>query len=240
MSRRLDAWLASCGLGSRSETRILIRKGQVQVNGETTKQLALQVGPDDLIEIAGKPVIPPRSIPLTLLLHKPLGYSCSHDVREQPIIDDLLTQWSGHSLNSVGRLDRDTSGLLVLTDDGQLLHRLIHPKRKVPKRYRMTYRGTLDPRAVEFVAAGLQLPDEDKPCLPARLELQQPGAATMILHEGRYHQVRRMIQALGGEVETLHRDAVGSLRLPADLAPGELREIREDELALLQGLDSPD
>ena len=141
------------------------------------------------------------------------------------------------ALNSVGRLDRATSGLLLLTNDGPLLHRLIHPKRKVGKRYRIRYEGTLKANAVNLVAEGITLPDDPKPCLPGQLILEAPGEATMVLHEGRYHQVRRMLQALGGEVIELHRDRLGGLELPSDLEPGTLREITAEELSAAQQAD---
>jgi len=144
------------------------------------------------------------------------------------------------AIEPAGRLDRDTSGLLICTTDGQLIHRLTNPKRAVWKRYRIGYTGELSAHAVERCASGLSLPDDDRPTLPARLELHGAGEASLHLCEGRYHQVRRMIGALGGEVIRLHRDRIGALELPADLTPGMCRALRPDEEPALFEPSSPE
>jgi 16S rRNA pseudouridine516 synthase len=231
---RLDAWLSNQGIGSRSEVRRLIRRGKVTVDEAVFKDQAAAVNDDQTIAVDGKRVAL-RITEAHLLLHKPAGLSCSHDEREAPLIESLYPKSLQHlPLEPAGRLDRDTTGLLIVTSDGQLLHRLIHPKRKVPKRYRITFTGSIAKDAVERCAAGMQLPDEERPCLPAQLFVEGPGKATMILHEGRYHQVKRMMAAIGGAVTALHRDRIGMLDLPADLPPGGLRALLPDELAALQ------
>ena len=232
---RLDGWLADAHQGSRSECRNMVRRGRVTVNGNKERNISFSVNDDMLICVDGIAITAPRRSPLTVIMHKPLGYACSNDEREAPLIGELVPkQWINEGLNSIGRLDRETSGLLLMTTDGPLLHRLIHPKRKVGKRYQLTYSGTLCTNAMQLVTTGLVLEGDPKPCLPASLEIHENGRATMILHEGRYHQVRRMIQNLGGEVITLHRDRLGFLDLPADLEPGMVREIQTDELLAAQ------
>lgn len=231
---RLDAFLSHAGLGSRKEVRGLLRKGLVRVDGTVTKNQSLQLPDDAVVTCRGEPVIAPPST-LHLLFHKPVGLACSHDQREAPLIYDQLPElWRRAGVESAGRLDRATSGLLFLSTDGGLLHRLIHPKRKVAKRYRITYSGELRRDAIKRCAAGMLLPDDERPTLPATLTLNGPGQATLVLHEGRFHQVRRMIAALGGTVTALHRDRFGALELPTELIAGEMREATEAEVALLR------
>lgn len=232
--RRLDAYLAHAGLGSRSDVRKIIRRGRVTVNGEVVKDFSLHL--QDPVEVrVDEEVIDPPLDRATLLLHKPHGHATSHDLREAPLVFDLIPdRYRTLALEAVGRLDRETTGLLVLTTDGQLNHVLTHPRRKVSRRYRLRFLGELVPDAVERVATGVQLHDEDTPTRPATLTLgPDPDQATLIIREGRFHQVRRMIAALGGRVVSLHRDRIGGLDLPPDLVPGAIREATEPELAAL-------
>lgn len=221
---RLDAYLSRAGMGSRSEVKRLIKRGTVSVASVICKN-AKQIVDAEGIAVDGDIItLPPSNI--DCILHKPIGYACSHDPFEDPIIYELLPDaWMGSGIQSAGRLDRETSGLLVLTTDGQKNHRLIHPKKKIPKRYRITYTGSLHIDAVSLCRDGLELESDKDLCLPAELEIHDDQQATMILHEGRYHQVRKMIAALGGAVTALHRDKIGNLELPSDLAAGELRGI---------------
>ncbi len=241
--QRLDAFLAHAGVGSRSEVRRLIRSRRiVTVDGETCIDPGRHVS-TETIAVDGT-IVAAAPTDVVLLMHKPLGHACSHDVAESPTVFELLDDvYTGTSLQCVGRLDRESSGLLVLTDDGQLNHALTHPKRKVPRRYRLVYEGELVPDAVQRVAEGIVLRDDERPTRPAVLTLGEavagadaspPGhAATIVLSEGRYHQIRRMIAALGGRVVSLHRDRIGRLELPADLAPGESRPATAEELERL-------
>jgi 16S rRNA pseudouridine516 synthase len=234
MSCRLDALLTRCGYGTRSEVKQLIRRRRVRIDGEVETSAKRQVEAQ-VVTVDGQTVErPPQT--LHLVLHKPVGLSCSHDPDEAPLVYDLLPPlWQAAGVEAAGRLDRATSGLLLLSTDGQLLHSLIHPKRGLGKRYRVAYTGVLARDAQRRCAEGLRLLDDEQPCRPAELELHQPdadglGHATLILHEGRYHQVRRMFQTLGAQVVGLHRDRIGQLDLPADLPPGHFRELTEAEL----------
>lgn len=165
----------------------------------------------------------------TIMLHKPVGFACSLDTREAPLVGELLPA-PLQRLHPIGRLDRDTSGLLLFTSDGALTQALTHPRRHVWKRYRVTYAGTLVADAVARCTVGMELPRDPRPTLPSRLELHTPGQATLSIPEGRHHQVRRVFVALGGMVIALHRDRIGALELPGDLGPGETRTL--DDAAL--------
>ncbi|MCA9502287.1 MAG: pseudouridine synthase [Myxococcota bacterium] len=224
---RLDAWLARAGLASRREARGLIRRGAVTVEGEICRDPARHVR-DEVVRLEEALVESPAE-GRDFLLHKPIGYACSRDERESPRVFDLLEADvpRRRDLLIAGRLDRATSGLLVLTTDGDLVHRLTHPGRKLPKRYRVGFDGELAADAVPRARAGLLLAGDERPTRPAELVIEGPGRATLVLREGRTHQVRRMFRALGAEVTTLHRDRVGDLDLPADLAPGALRPLSE-------------
>jgi 16S rRNA pseudouridine516 synthase len=229
---RLDAYLSRAGLASRREARDLIRGGQVQVDGIVCREPATRIEAQ-AVTLASAVVSPPGEVK-DFLLHKPVGLSCSRDAREAPLVFDLLDPLlRNRPLQIAGRLDRATSGLLVLTTDGDFVHRLTHPTRKLPKRYRVGYRGELAADAVIQCEAGILLDGEDRPTRPALLTLDGTGRATLVLREGRTHQVRRMFRALGAFVETLHRDRVGDLDLPSDLAPGAFRPLEAFERTLL-------
>lgn len=229
---RLDAYLSRAGLASRREARALIRRGVVRVDGEVCRDGSRRVS-DERVEVGAETIESPLAAQ-HYLLNKPVGYACSHDERESPLVFDLLAEnLRRRSLRIAGRLDRATSGLTILTLDGDFVHRLTHPGRKVAKRYRIGFEGDLVPDAAARCRSGILLSGEDRPTRPAELVIESPGRATLVLREGRTHQVRRMIRALGAEVVSLHRDRVGALDLPADLAPGTLRPLTPEERALL-------
>ncbi|MEZ4278250.1 MAG: pseudouridine synthase [Myxococcota bacterium] len=231
-SMRLDAYLSRAGLASRREARERIRGGHVRVDGIVCREPATRIEGQE-VRLESGVVESPAEV-RDYLVHKPVGLSCSRDAREAPLVFDLLEPaLRQRPLQIAGRLDRATSGLLVLTTDGDFVHRLTHPSRKLPKRYRVGYAGELVGDAVEQCVAGILLDGEDRPTRPAVLTLDGPGQATLVLREGRTHQVRRMFRALGAVVETLHRDRVGGLDLPPDLAPGAVRPLADFERALL-------
>lgn len=235
MARRLDAFLAHAGCGSRSEVNRLIRAGRVTIDGEPCKK-AKQPVDGQVVQLDGATV---EAVPdvLHLVLHKPTGYAVSRDHREAPLFVELLPGAYQHlALQPAGRLDRDTSGLLIVTTEGALIQRLTHPRREHPKRYRVTYSGELPDDAAARFAEGIVLEDDPQPTRPAELRDIEGGRATAVLHEGRYHQVRRMFAALGCEVTALHRDRIGDLDLPDDLAVGDCRVLSEEELVELLSL----
>lgn len=226
--RRLDQLLANLGYCSRREARDWIRAGRVTVRGRPVTDFGAKAEPAD-VRIDGEP--PDHPDGLLLLLHKPAGLVCSHDGREGPSVYSLLPpRWRQRHplLTSVGRLDKDTSGLLLLTDRSELVHRLTSPKHKVPKVYHATLDADLPAGLAALFAAGtLVLPGEDKPCAPATLRALGPREAELTLTEGRYHQVRRMFASQGCRVLTLHRTRFGRLGLDG-LAAGQWRELPLD------------
>ena len=228
--RRLDQLLANLGYCSRSEARTWIRQGRVTVGGRPADDVARKVAPEDVL-IDGEP--PDHPAGLLLLLHKPVGLVCSHDEREGPSVYGLLPErWRRRNpaVTSVGRLDKDTSGLLLLTDQSELVHRLTSPRNKVLKVYRATVDRELpDGLPALFAAGTLTLSGEDTPCAPAELRPLGPREAEVVLTEGRYHQVRRMLASQGCEVLTLHRVSFGPLGLDG-LPAGQWRELPLDRL----------
>jgi 16S rRNA pseudouridine516 synthase len=226
--RRLDQLLANLGYCSRREARAWISAGRVTVRGAVVEDFGAKADPAD-VRVDGEP--PDHAAGLLLLLHKPVGLVCSHDGREGPNIYSLLPpRWRGRNpaVTSIGRLDKDTSGLLLLTDQSELVHRLTSPKHKVPKVYRATVNAGLSPTLVPLFASGaLLLKDEKNPCAPAKLKILSPREAELTLTEGRYHQVRRMFASQGIEVLALHRARFGHLEL-GDLRPGQWRELPLD------------
>lgn len=223
--RRIDQLLASLGYCSRREARDWVKQGRVTVNGDPIKSSATKAEPAAVL-IDGEPLDHPEG--LLLLLHKPTGLVCSHDEREGPSIYELFPpRWRTRNpvLTSVGRLDKDTSGLLLVTDQSALVHRLTSPKHKVPKVYRATVDHDLDPALVALFASGtLQLEGEKAPCTAAELEILDSRTALLTLTEGKYHQVRRMFGSQGWLVESLHRERFGELEL-GELQPGQWREL---------------
>ena len=232
---KLVRLLANLGYGSRKEVQRMIRSGAVSDDsGRVLGDDGLP--PHECIRFRGEPLDPP--FPLTIALHKPDGYTCSS---EDPgaTIYDLLPERFAHrnpGLNPVGRLDKDTTGLLLLTDDGKLLHRIIHPKSQCHKVYHATLDRPLGGNEGALFASGvLILNGETKPLLPAGFEALGENEALVTLHEGRYHQVRRMFAAAGNHVLTLKRISIGGLKLPLDLNEGDWRALATEELAAMFG-----
>ncbi len=225
---RVDKLLGSMGYGSRSEMARLGKAGGIVLDGADLTDVSkrIPVTPDlpSRMQIDGEPLDPPPG--LVLMLHKPLGMTCSHKEDGALVYDVLPDRWRRRdpAISTIGRLDKQTTGLLLLTDDGDLLHRVISPKRHVAKVYRAGLaRPLAGTEADLFAAGGLVLEGEDKPLAPAALEVLSSTEARLTVTEGRYHMVRRMFAAVGNHVETLHRERIGGLSLPDDLAPGEWR-----------------
>lgn len=235
---RLDRLLANLGYGSRREVADLVRHKQVELDGVVLKDAGARIAvtPDlpERMTVVGKPVDPPA--PLTLVMHKPLGVVCSHKESGASVYELLPRRWRARmpALSTIGRLDKDTSGLLLLTDDGPFLHRVIAPKSHVAKRYIVGLDRPLEGGEAELFAAGtLMLESETEPLAPAVLEPRGPKEAALTITEGRYHQVRRMFAAVGNHVVALKRDRIGALDLPADLEPGAWRRITPEEQAAI-------
>ena len=229
---KLVKHIANLGYGSRKEVQWMFREGRI-TNAAGEVLYADDPLDHDDVRIDGDALDPPPG--LLLMLHKPVNTTCSTKDRGRVVFDLLPPRYRLRSpaLSTVGRLDRDTSGLLLLTDDGQLLHRIIAPKSGLPKVYLATLAGDLrGDEAAAFASGTLMLEGEQTPLLPAELEVLGPRSARLTLHEGRYHQVRRMFAALGNHVDALHRERVGGLTLGA-LPAGEWRMLGDADRAQL-------
>jgi 16S rRNA pseudouridine516 synthase len=229
---KLVKLIANLGYGSRKDVTAMFRAGMItDADGEVL--YADDQVPHEAIRIDGKPLDPPAG--LLLLLHKPVGYTCSTKDPGRVVYDLLPSRFRLRSplLSPVGRLDRDTSGLLLLTDDGALLHRIVSPKTHLPKVYEATLANDLRGDEGEIFASGtLLLEAETTPLAPAQLDVVGRRIARLTLTEGRYHQVRRMFAAVGNHVLALHRDRIGGLDL-GDLPAGQWRVLDEEGRARL-------
>ena len=229
---KLVKHIANLGYGSRKQVQWMFREGRVtDADGEVL--YADDAVPLEAVRIDGEPLDPPPG--LLLMLHKPLGVTCSTKDTGRLVYDLLPPRYRLRDplLSTVGRLDRETSGLLLLTDDGQLLHRIIAPKSRLPKVYLATLAQDLrGDEAALFAAGTLMLDGEKTPLLPAELDVLDARRARLTLHEGRYHQVRRMFAAVGNHVDALHRERVGGLTL-GDLPDGQWRALDEGDRARL-------
>ena len=224
--------IANLGYGSRKQVQALFREGRVT---DAVGEVLYTDDPveHDAIRLDGEPLDPAPG--LCVLLHKPVGYTCSTKDAGRLVYDLLPARWRRRdpALSTVGRLDKDTSGLLLLTDDGGLLHRIISPKAQLPKVYEATLAQDLrGDEAQTFASGTLQLESDPKPLLPAELEVIAPRQVRLTLHEGRYHQVRRMFAAVGNHVAALHRSRIGGLAL-GDLPEGQWRALDAVDLATL-------
>jgi 23S rRNA pseudouridine2605 synthase len=229
---RLNAYLARAGVASRRGAEDLIRAGRVRVNGEVAG-LVTFVEPRDIVEVDGSPIEPE---PLTyVLLHKPPGVvTTARDPQGRPTVVGLV----GHERRvvPVGRLDADTTGALLLTNDGPLAHRLMHPRYEVDKVYEAEVEGEPSDEALAQLAEGVEL--DDGRTAPARVRRLGPSLVELTIHEGRKHQVKRMLGAVGHPVSRLHRNRYAGLTLDG-LAPGEWRELTSDEVKRLRAPGRP-
>lgn len=235
---RLDKYLADMGVGTRQEVKKLIRKGLVEIDGVRVLK------PDEKVA-KGLQTVSIDGIPISYreyeyyLLNKPKGVvSATEDAKDRTVID-LIVSKRRKDLFPVGRLDKDTEGLLLITNDGAMAHRLLSPKKHVDKTYYAEVAGCVTRETVQAFAEGVDIGSEggEEWTLPARLEVLESGTASRIrltIQEGKYHQVKRMFRAVGMEVLYLKRESMGSLVLDEAMQPGEYRELTEKELELLQ------
>lgn len=229
---RLVRLIANLGYGSQKDVRAMLRDGRVTRADGTELAESDKVDAAD-IRIDGEELDPPAG--LVVMLNKPAGYTCSTSDPGRVVYELLPPRFMRRNpiLAPVGRLDRDTTGLLLLTDDGELLHRLTSPRHHVPKIYDVTLARPLDGTETGIFAAGtLMLNSEKTPLAPAELQVLGPNQARLTLHEGRYHQVKRMFAAIGNHVESLHRCGLGPLTL-GDLPEGRWRVLDAAEAAAL-------
>lgn len=235
---RVDKLLSSMGYGSRKDIARMAKAGGITLDGaafrDATKRIAVSPDLPSRMQIDGQALDPVEG--MVILLNKPLGMTCSHKDDGALVYDILPDRWRSRdpAISTVGRLDKQTSGLLLLTDDGALLHRVISPKRHIKKTYRAKLARPMNGTERDLFASGeLMLAGEDKPLAPATLEMVSETEALLSVVEGRYHQVRRMFAATGNHVEELHRESMGGLSLPDGLRPGQWTLLGEHEIALI-------
>ncbi|MBE7940909.1 MULTISPECIES: 16S rRNA pseudouridine(516) synthase [Ramlibacter] len=233
--------LYSQGFGTRRVCAGLVQQGHVRVGGQPVTDATAEFEPQGLVfEVDGQPW--PWHEKAYLLLHKPAGTECSRKPSAWPSIYTLLpgplrarpVKGAEDGVQAVGRLDQDTTGMLLMSDDGAFIHRMNSPKKHVPKVYEVGCKHPVAPAQVQRLLAGVVLDDDPKPVRAAACEATGEQSLRLTLTEGKYHQVKRMLAAVGNRVETLHRSRIGGLALPADLAPGQWRWLSAEDLALLR------
>jgi 16S rRNA pseudouridine516 synthase len=237
MRIRADKLLANLGYGSRKDVAGAIRRGVFHAGGRAIRDPSAQLDTESLAGATFDHEALDPLFPLTILLHKPRGYTSSRD-EEGHLITDLLPQrWYYRTpiLSPAGRLDKDSTGAVLMTDDGQLLHRIISPKTHVQKHYRVTLRDALKgDETATFFSGTFCLSGDAKPLKPAFWQQEDERSGVMILQEGRYHQIRRMFASIGNRVETLHRFRIGGLNLD-NLPEGAYRVLAGNEIEKLFG-----
>ena len=229
---RLDKLISETGECSRSQARERIRAGRVAVNGSVVTDPALRLdSASAFITLDGESV--GETGHLYVMLHKAAGIlTATRDPRKPTVLDAMPEAWKRRGLFPVGRLDKDTTGLLILTDDGAFAHRVISPKSRIPKLYEALVDGTPTAADIEAFRDGIVLKDGTK-CLPAALEILGDGLVRVEVFEGKYHQIKRMLGSRQLPVRELRRLRIGALWLDESLSPGEYRRLTEEELALL-------
>jgi len=226
---RLDQFIATSTDLSRKEAKRAIGSGRVQVDGTPCNSANTKINATAAVTLDGCPCNLPTE--RYLMLHKPAGVVSATEDSEHPTALDLLPGDLAHRLHIAGRLDLDTTGLLLLTTDGQWSHRLTSPRVQCPKTYRVTLAEPIGLEAVEKLEQGVMLRNDPKPTRPASVTIVQERLIEMTISEGRYHQVKRMLAAVGNHVEGLHRSRIGAISLDPDLSPGEFRDLTPEEIA---------
>lgn len=225
---RLDKFLSQHTEYSRSQIHQLIKASRVLVNDQIVRAPDFKLRGEEQVKLDEQLIeaLGPRY----LMLHKPEGYVCANTDSEHPVVLDLLDLPRKQDLQIAGRLDIDTTGLVLLTDDGQWNHRITAPRQECAKTYLVITADPIDPSAIQLFAQGVQLKDEKNLTRPAQLELLDSHSARLTIHEGKYHQVKRMFAAIGNRVVKLHRESIGMIFLDPMLAPGEYRQLTEEEI----------
>jgi 16S rRNA pseudouridine516 synthase len=236
---KLAQVLFSQGMGARRECEGLVASGLVTLGGRVCNDPFFEVEPEGLVFGVRGELWPYRAKAL-IVLNKPAGYECSQKPKHHPSVYSLLPgPLRRRDVQAVGRLDEDTTGLLLLTDDGALIHRLTSPKHHVPKVYEVGCKHPVDDAQIAQLLAGVTLLDDPAPVRAAACERTGELSLSLTLTEGKYHQVKRMLAAVGNRVETLHRSRFGALALPADLAPGQWRWLDGPQVLYAAPAESP-
>lgn len=230
---RLDKFLCDTAGFTRTEAKNAVKKGQIAVNGQVQKAADFKVKENtDTVTFQGKPLS--YAAFHYYMLHKPAGVITATEDKKESTVMDILREEKVKNLFPVGRLDKDTEGLLLITDDGELAHNLLSPKKHVDKEYLVKVRDSISEDDCRKLSEGVDIGDE-KPTAPAKVERVAEKEILLTIREGRFHQVKRMLQAVGNEVLYLKRLSMGSLRLPKDLEKGAYRPLSEEEIYKIKG-----
>lgn len=227
---RLDKLISNATVFTRTQTGKIIRKGNITINGITVKKAAHKIEPNDQVEYLGIEINKPKA--RYFMVHKPKNVVCATKDGKHQTVLSLLFISQRESLHIAGRLDIDTTGLVLITDDGQWSHRITSPKHKQAKVYRVSLAEKISDSSIKTLQNGLLLKGEEKPTLPAGVEKIDDKNIYLTLSEGKYHQVKRMLAATGNHVTDLHRVQIGNIKLDESLKEGESRELTEDEINL--------
>ena len=232
---RLDKFLADTTDLTRSLATKAVKSGRVLVNGSKPRSASLKITTEDQVTLDGETLTLEAGFRY-FVMNNPAGYVCTHRDSTHPLVFDLLEGVGNRmALHTVGRLDRETTGLLLITDDGHFSHHLTSPRHHQPKTYRAWLAEPLRDDAEQKFEQGILLEDDPERTRPAQLQRISPQEVLLTIHEGRYHQVRRMFAALGNHVDKLHRERMGAMTLPEELAEGEFRPLSEAEIGRLTG-----
>lgn len=226
---RLDKFIAEQTGLTRSQAAKALKSGVVSVNEEIEKSGARKVSAEDIIRYEGE-LLEWLEGGQYFMLYKPQGYVCSHDDGEYPTVFQFFDYPLMNKLHTAGRLDVDTTGLVLFTDDGQWSHRITSPKHHCEKTYLVTLADPVEAFYAQQLAEGILLRGEKEPCLPAKMEILDDYNVNLTISEGRYHQVKRMFAALGNKVEALHRWRIGDIVLDESLEEGEYRTLSDEEI----------
>ena len=225
---RIDKFIAHSTAFSRREVKYLIKAKRILINTELAKKIDQTVLPTDTVSLDDQHL--PWPGPRYFMLNKPVGYVCATKDGTNPTVIELLAEVNEDKLHIAGRLDIDTTGLVLITDDGKWSHRVMSPNHEHTKRYRVQTSEPIDEALISQFAAGIQLKNEKQKTKPATLEIISATEAILTISEGKYHQVKRMFGAVGNHVAELHREAVGNIELDAELEPGQYRALTALEI----------
>ena len=226
---RLDKYLASVSDYSRSDVKKLCKAGRVTVAGVLVGDAGHNIEPTADVQVDGASFR--RATARYFMLNKPLGYISATKDREHLTALELLDEDNLDKMHIAGRLDIDTTGLVLISDDGQWSHRITSPKSHCPKTYFVETVDPISPQAVEAIEKGIHLNNEKRPTKPAKMVLVDEHSARLTISEGKYHQVKRMLAAVGNKVDRLHRESIGEIELDKDLMPGEYRALTDEEIS---------
>ena len=227
---RLDKLVSNSTAFTRSQAKIIIKKGKIKVDGVVITKSAQHVADEASVEYMGVSIKATQS--RYIMFHKPLGVVCANRDNDHPTIFDTLFVPNVEKLHVAGRLDIDTTGLVLITDDGQWLHRITSPKHQHQKTYLVGLESEITEKQIDILQNGVQLKDEKNRCLPAELEVVTDKTIRLKIMEGKYHQVKRMMAAVGNHVVKLHREQIAGIVLDEALEEGQWRELTQDEVVL--------